>query len=411
MNPPGWTPCAELAAVVALTGAGIAPETAPRLALGRVDWIAVATLALSHNVAGLVHRALSAGHAPDAPPHIANAFARHAAAIANRNEAALGEFLRLRAVLDRRGVASMPLKGPWLGQRLYGDMAARPSRDVDLLVSPQDWPRALTVLDEADYPTHTGLSPRQFAAKARTAGQLLFHRRDGRFVVEPHFAVAPRTLSVDLDHAALWQRAQAESHAGLTLPTLAAEDELILLAVHGFKEEWTRLKWFADFGAFLHVRTSLDWGIVAERARRQGVLGIVETALALVKIAFAIPHSRPELFDRRQTYAIREILHRMDETARASRGVAAETNIYRVSPIRLAMRERRMDQARYVARSLFTPQERHFRTFRLPDRMFGAYYLIKPIQDCVLIPTWHVLKSARRVVTSRASRRQRARYL
>jgi len=90
----------------------------------------------------------------------------------------------------------------------------------------------------------------------------------------------------------------------------------------------------------------------------------------------------------------------MDAAARATRGVPAESGIYRVSGIRLGMRERISDRMRYILRSLGTPQERHFLTYKLPDGLFPAYYVLKPLHDGLVIPAWTGLKRARRRVTA-----------
>jgi len=53
--------------------------------------------------------------------------------------------------LRRRDVPSVVLKGPSLGDRLYGDPSLRPSGDIDLLVAPEDFERALSALAEHGY--------------------------------------------------------------------------------------------------------------------------------------------------------------------------------------------------------------------------------------------------------------------
>ncbi|WP_228430847.1 nucleotidyltransferase family protein [Baekduia soli] len=68
-----------------------------------------------------------------------------------RHERAEGGRLQLITLgllleLERHGIAALALKGPLLGEALYGDAGARPSSDVDLLVGRDDLARAVDVV-------------------------------------------------------------------------------------------------------------------------------------------------------------------------------------------------------------------------------------------------------------------------
>ena len=77
-----------------------------------------------------------------------------------RRRATLVEQIALQLVraLDDAGLAVVPLKGPHLAERLYGDAGMRTSNDIDLLVQPEDFPRAIAVLGDAGY-TSDGKAP------------------------------------------------------------------------------------------------------------------------------------------------------------------------------------------------------------------------------------------------------------
>ena len=119
--------------------------------------------------------------------------------------------------------------------------------------------------------------------------------------VELHWTVAPRFASVPLDYERLWQRlrrvrleeqtsagrcqqedvsrqtAAAGRDAGIS--TLAPEDLLFVLSVHGAKHLWNQLKWICDIGELIARSPDLDWDEVlgdarARRARRLVLLGL-----------------------------------------------------------------------------------------------------------------------------------------
>jgi hypothetical protein len=56
-----------------------------------------------------------------------------------------GLTLRLSRALDERGIASVPLKGATLADSVYGDLGARQSSDIDLLVNVPDLDGAVAV--------------------------------------------------------------------------------------------------------------------------------------------------------------------------------------------------------------------------------------------------------------------------
>lgn len=395
MNDALWVGSPTLRAVGLLIGAGLTTVPAePARLPDRLDWIGVVTLALAHNAAGLLHRAVVAGAAPGIPPALASALARHAATIAVRNTQALAEMSRLRTALTTAGIDSMPLKGAWLGQRNYNDLAARPSRDIDLLLPPGTIDTTLATLDACGYPTDSGLTRQQVHAKVRYAGQLVFHRSAGRFVVEPHWALAPHTLSVDIDHRGLWARARPTLAGGLMLPTLEPEDEFIMLCMHGFKEEWARLKWLSDLAAFTLSHPGLNTATITARAKDQGVWWMVLVGLELLHQVFSIttPLTAHVMSVEKAGHVADAVLALMADSAITPGRIAPESNAYKVSAIRMAMRERRRDRARYRLRTFLTPREIHFRNIPLHGALYPLHYLTKPLHDYAALPTWVALK-------------------
>jgi Uncharacterised nucleotidyltransferase len=84
---------------------------------------------------------------------------------------------RVRAALSREGIRSAPLKGPMLGEAIYGDLGRRPSADIDLLVDAEqltaavDVVRTLGYAPPGDYIQACGLPSLHFAL-AHERGEL-----------------------------------------------------------------------------------------------------------------------------------------------------------------------------------------------------------------------------------------------
>jgi Uncharacterised nucleotidyltransferase len=94
--------------------------------------------------------------------------------------------LRLAAALSDTGVRTLPLKGPLLGERIYGEVEARVSADIDLLVGASDLAQATDVLEWLGY-------QRALGADAPRSKRPNLHERlrgpDGLPDVELHWRV------------------------------------------------------------------------------------------------------------------------------------------------------------------------------------------------------------------------------
>jgi hypothetical protein len=73
---------------------------------------------------------------------------------------------------------------------------------------------------------------------------------------------------------------------------LAPEDELVQLCVHVHKHGFERLIWLKDLDLYVRRRgEGLDWRLVAEVARREGVAGSVWYSLSLASDVLGTPQT------------------------------------------------------------------------------------------------------------------------
>jgi hypothetical protein len=177
---------------------------------------------------------------------VAGARARNVAltpAIANRlvqieRDAAIAAFYwtsELKGLLrafDQAGIAVVPLKGPFLAERLYGSAALRVNRDLDLVVSIADLARAEAVLGAEG-----------FVAGAADDYHRPWHRQST--TVELHHDVE-NPLAFDFHVESALRRAHAATFHGEPCRQLAAEDELLFLCLHAARHRYERLSLMVD---------------------------------------------------------------------------------------------------------------------------------------------------------------------
>ena len=134
--------------------------------------------------------------------------------------------------LGERGILVTPLKGPFLAERLYGSIALRASRDLDLLVCSADLARAEAIL------TAIGFRP-----GARDDYHRPWHRETT--TVELHHDVE-NPLAFDFDVESALLRARHADFQGEPCWQLAPEDELLFLCLHAARHRFEKLSLVVD---------------------------------------------------------------------------------------------------------------------------------------------------------------------
>jgi hypothetical protein len=157
----------------------------------------------------------------------------------------------------KQHIAVIPLKGPVLAEKLYGNATMRSCNDLDLLVRWDDYSRAEMLLVSVG-----------FAASSEEDD---YHRRfvrDG-VPVELHFGIAsPRYFPFDLD--GVWSRARQDNFHGKPMLAMSDDDLVLFLCLHGLKHGFSRLVWILDVAQGLGAIQHDGYQELAQSARRQG---------------------------------------------------------------------------------------------------------------------------------------------
>lgn len=175
-----------------------------------------------------------------------------------------------------REIPVVSLKGPWMGERLYGDAALRSYADLDLLARRSDLARAEELLIELGY-----------KATGRRDDYERPWQRDG-IRIELHHDVENR-LAFDFGLEAAWGRAERMEYQGVPAWLLAPSDELLFLCLHGVRHHFERLSHVLDV-----VRAYEHLPVPATAARRHqsqtdNVLGLSAMMAVRLDPSLAIP--------------------------------------------------------------------------------------------------------------------------
>jgi hypothetical protein len=232
-----------------------------------LDWVRLLQLASRHGVLPLLYRSLHTIGPTIVPQDGLTALRHHYQANAQRNLLLAGTLLKLLRLLEAHGIAALPYKGPVLAALAYGNVALRQFVDLDLLVRPQDADRAKALLWAQGYRWPDGRPPTRFPRLLKVYELV---SPDGHVLVELHWALTSATFFFPLDPAPLWTRLETVPLLGAPVRSLAPEDLLLILCVHGAKHHWSRLGWIGDVAAVLQAAPQLDWGHCLAQANRLG---------------------------------------------------------------------------------------------------------------------------------------------
>ena len=202
----------------------------------------------------------------------------------------IAELFRVVDILAAARIETAVVKGPVLSVRAFGDPSARQYGDIDFLLRSADIARAFEALVAAGFKARI---PAHAIRVGKTPGQYMFRRAGTSPLIELHtertLRYFPRSLPID----DVFHRITTVSIDGRHVPALAAEDEFVLISIHGAKHFWERLMWIADVAAIVHGHPDLDWRRVQQSAAVVGARRMVHVALLLAERLLVVPVPEP----------------------------------------------------------------------------------------------------------------------
>jgi hypothetical protein len=356
---------------------GASSELPARLSNAAVDWNRFVRLCLAHSMLPLVAR-VTGRHPADLPAAARSAFSRAQIPIAARTALLTEELARILQALAGAGIPVLAYKGPALAVQAYGSTQARAFQDLDLLVRPADFPRARSVLLAAGYVRSAAAISIPAAVLRRSeCDESLRHGVHG-FLVELHWAVTPPYFGVRFDVQALFDRSVEVAVGSAAARAPGVEDLLVLLAVNGTKEAWTRLETLVAFAALMRAHPALDWSLILELAARVRARRMVHIALLLCQELLCVPPPAPITSSWPASPAV--IAAAGEAIARFGRELSLGGIWLRGLPSIVRAHERIQDRVQFCLLRAITPTSKDAEFVRLPAPLWPGYYLVRPLR-------------------------------
>jgi hypothetical protein len=390
----------EHAILIASTGSTLEDDARRRIeeALAAPpDWTVVVSLALEHGMTPALLAALDVVGQSLVPSELLIALRQHCKELRDRSLSLVAELHAILEALDRESVVAMPFKGPLLAEVLFGDVSKRLPGDLDLLVHPGDVSRVCELLEVRGYVESdplrgaASLTPPQHRMYRHYQCEYHYLRVSDGIIVEPHWAFAQRMLAIDLDYQGMFDRARTISLEGRHVRSLAAEDLLLALCIHGGKHRWERLAWIRDVSALLARWPDLDLDSCVAQARSTGCARLLLLGLKLARRCanVRLPVAIDRLMDGDPAILAleKQVMLRLFNPVKGPLLHSAK-----VDRFLFRMRERWPDRMRYVCRTLLMPHRGHIEMVALPSPFLWAYYPLRWSHDYVTLPLWRLAR-------------------
>jgi len=209
------------------------------------------------------------------------------------------------------GIESIPLKGPVLAQRLYGDIGSRHSVDLDLLVRAEQIERIIEIAKDLGYTLtfpNPGFSARRWNYYFRYKKEIGMHNRDQGIFLELHAGIDNHSLIRQSKEDLLWEGLSEQTVGDSHYLSMNEDHTFLYLTFHGGMHQFTRLFWLRDVAEALK-RWSLDHQKILIKARSLGIERMLGMALVLAREYFntGIPDDYHEYL-KKDARAIRSLV-------------------------------------------------------------------------------------------------------
>ncbi|HXT64661.1 MAG TPA: nucleotidyltransferase family protein [Pyrinomonadaceae bacterium] len=359
------------ASVLDKTGARL-----PHVGEEEIDWDYFYCLARRHSLVPLVSRRLESSIEGQVPAGVRQRFRKDYQENAARNLIFVDELTALLERFAAAGIEAIVFKGPALAVLAYGDLNLRRFVDLDLIVRRAEMARAIEVLARSGYVSSRDLTGEQQAVLLRTQHNLQFTR--GRVIVELHWQVSSELFASTVTAEELWNNLTTVELNHRPVKTLAAEDLLFALCVHGSRHVWQRLAWICDIDRLIRTNPAMNWTGLNERAKRAHAerMFLLGPALAAKLLATDLPAPLANEIarDKRIAELCDEIGARLfdgpEQTA---------LPLWTVIRFNLLIRSGWRSRIRY-GRFLFDPTDSDLDAIRLTPKFHFVYYLLRPFR-------------------------------
>jgi hypothetical protein len=188
-----------------------------------------------------------------------------------------GEMEQLSRMFYENKINLIFLKGPILGEELYGDISQRACSDIDLLIPIKDLEKAHFLLEGLGYEKDDYIKTVLNDWKWRHH-HLTYKHPQKSIKVEIHWRLHPGP-GIEPEFKELWARKRISTLANYPLYILGREDLFLFLVLHGARHGWSRIRWLLDIHQIICL--GVNWKEILKSSDKLGNSHVVGQSIIL----------------------------------------------------------------------------------------------------------------------------------
>jgi len=352
----------------------------------KINWDLFTKLIFTHGLVPLVYQNLNKHFSSHLPENNKITLRHYLMASTQSNLAMLRELFNIITLLKNNGISCIPFKGLIAAQRIYGDLSARKSGDIDILVKQDDFKKAKNLfLDEGFETTLDEQAEFDYL-------QMGLHHKIRKISVDLHYGIPPKQADIqaskffnESNHNSIYNNATI-SIGNREINTFSDTDMFLVLCVNATKEYWNQsLYRYCDIHEYI-IKNEINWDLLEQRAISLNCKRMTYTALLVCHEIFDLPDKNKIVKKLNSIVEIKRVKNELlqqlfpidVENFKSVRGqllvLDSETEFFS-SLIDTNWSKLKFNYPKLLAISL---RDQTF--IQLPEKYFYLYYLIKPFR-------------------------------
>ncbi len=199
-----------------------------------------------------------------------------------RNRLLIASIIPIIQALNKEGIEVLIFKGLGLILSLELDAALRPMDDIDILIKPEDFSKALSIIKKLGWKPKDGIDYKLH----EFTNEVSFRNDKGKFIdVHLHSLMYCKW---GIHENEFWKRSKVKNLNGVSVRVIDDTDNLIHIIVHGLGwNSISPIRWISDsMLIFENTSHNIEWDYLIEQSKRLHVVLPMLKGLSYLKKEF-----------------------------------------------------------------------------------------------------------------------------